>query len=184
VFLAGADAPDQIAQVIRALVTDPAFAAPPQKMRRPFEFLAALYRATGVTVGGTENSMHWQLSRAGWQQHTFPPPTGHPDRAQDWQAGTVLLRLVDYALYAHDDWFDGTASRLSDHLPAGIATMGELAAHWTQAAHGNPDDRMLIALAAMGSGPDDPIPDDPDARHDLSAVVLAFAALSPRFLYR
>ncbi len=39
VFLAAADAPDQMAQVLlRALVADPAFAAPPAKLRRPFEF--------------------------------------------------------------------------------------------------------------------------------------------------
>lgn len=79
VFLAHSDAPDQIAKAIRALVADPAFATPPTKFRRPFEFPAALYRASGAEVISPENACHWQLSRAGWTQHTFPPPSGHPD---------------------------------------------------------------------------------------------------------
>jgi len=56
VFLNAADAPDQIAQVIRAIVADPLFAStPPHKLRRPFEYLAAIYRATGAAMVIPEN---------------------------------------------------------------------------------------------------------------------------------
>jgi uncharacterized protein (DUF1800 family) len=98
VFLAHAEAPDQIAQVIRALVLSPDFAAPPTKLRRPFEVLAGLYRATGAEVENPENAWHWQLSRAGWKQHDFGPPTGHPDRLAAWTGASSLNRLVDLAL--------------------------------------------------------------------------------------
>jgi uncharacterized protein (DUF1800 family) len=183
VFLANAQAPDQIAQVLRALVAEPAFAAPPPKLRRPFEFLAALYRATGAEVTGTENGWRWQLSRAGWHQHGFPPPTGHPDRAEDWQGTTTLLRLVEFALYAHDDWFGATSSRLSGEVPAKIGTPGALARHWSERLTGTPDP-MAEALAAIGVLPDDPLPRDETSRHDLSAVAVAFAALTPAFVFR
>ncbi len=174
VFLAGQDAPDQIAQVIRALSRDPAFAAPPTKLRRPFEFLAALYRATGAEMTGTENGWNWQLLRAGWHQHSFPPPTGHSDMAEDWQSSTTLLRLVDYALFAHDDWFGATGSRLD----APGQTLDDLARHWTERLTGNP---QTDVLALVGADPAEALGAD---RHDQSVVAVAFAALTPAFLFR
>lgn len=183
VFLAHAEAPDQIAQVLRALVADPAFAAPPPKLRRPFEFLAALCRATGAEVTGTENGWRWQLSRAGWHQHGFPPPTGHPDRTEDWQGTTTLLRMVEFALHGHDDWFGMTATRLSGAIPSKVGTLGALAAHWSGRLTGTADP-MRGTLAAIGLSPDDPLPAEETARHDLSATMVAFAALSPAFVFR
>jgi len=177
-------APDQIAQVVRLLALDPGFAAPPSKMRRPFEFLAALYRASGVKVGGQDTSYHWQLSQAGWLQHTFPPPSGHPDRQEAWASGTVLLRLVDYALYAHDGWFGCTMSRLSGTIPADARTLGDLARDRAMRCHGVADDPLAELWAGIGAAPDDPLPQDEAGRHDLAATSLAFAALSPQFLFR
>jgi len=184
VFLSAGDAPDQIAQVIQALVSDPAFAAPPTKIRRPFEYLAALYRASGAKVAAPENAFHWQLSRAGWLQHTFPPPTGHPDRSEDWNTGSTMLRIVDLSLYAHDDWFGCTTTRLSEILPQDAMTLGDLVAFWTIRLQGNATDPIPELLTASGGNPADPLPDDPQSRHDLSAAAVAFAALSPQFLFR
>lgn len=179
VFLGAVEAPDQIAQVIRALTADPAFAAPPTKLRRPFEMLAALYRATAAEITGTENGWRWQLDRAGWHQHGFAPPTGHPDRAEDWQGSSTLLRLVDYALYAHEPWFGATESRLS---PEG-ATMGDLAAFWTARLTGTPDP-MTAVLRQLDIDPADPLPEAEVERHDASIFAVALAAVSPAFLYR
>ena len=180
VFLAAHDAPDQIAQVIRALVLDPAFAAPATKLRRPFEVMAALYRATGAEITGTELGWNWQLLRAGWHQHTLAPPTGHSDMAEDWQSSTTLLRLVDYALYGHDDWFGATTSRLG--LPEGARTLGDLARHWTGALTGTPDP-MSDVLTLFGLTEEAPL-GDAEATHDQSVVAVAFAALTPAFLFR
>ena len=113
VFLEATDAPDQIAQVMRVLVLSPDFAAPPTKLRRPFEFLAAIYRATGAEITATENGFHWQLSRAGWRQHEYGPPTGHPDRTAAWTGSSTLNRYVDMALSGLEDWFDGAEADLS-----------------------------------------------------------------------
>ena len=183
-FLQTADAPDQIAQLIRAIVADPEFAAPPGKIRRPFEFLAAIYRASGVKVVSAEMDFHWQLARAGWQQHTFPPPTGHPDTLADWNTGTLILRYVDYALSAHDEWFGSTTSRLSAKLPDDVRTLGALMQIWASAFHGTARDAAPEFFAELGINPDDPLPDDETERHDYSVIAIAFAALSPQFLYR
>ncbi len=185
-FLDQAAAPDQIAQVIRALVADPAFAAPPAKLRRPFEFLAALFRATGAEVAATEAGWSWELARAGWRQHTFPPPTGHPDRTEDWSAGVVMLRLADLAVYAHEPWMEWVAKPLSELGPAAGLTVADMAADWHQRLTGTelPDPGTLAeGLRAAGVDPDW-VPDTPEDRSAVSAGLVAAAALTPAFLYR
>ncbi len=183
-FLQTADAADQIAQLIRAIVADPEFANPPGKIRRPFEFLAAIYRASGVKVASTEMDFHWQLARAGWQQHTFPPPTGHPDTLDAWNTSTLILRYVDYALAAHDDWFGSTTSRLSGKVPDEVQTLGKLMRFWSAELHGTAADASPEFFAAMEINPDDALPPDETERHDYSTVAIALAALSPQFIYR
>jgi len=181
-WLAHADAPDQIAQVVRTLALDPAFDAPPAKLRRPFEFLAALYRATGAEVIASGNDWHWHLARAGWQQHTYPPPNGPSDQTADWATGNTLRRLTDLALNAHKEWFATATARPT--LPPDIAHFGGAAAHWSRALHGTPMDPLPEFLAAAGLAPQDRLPADPTERADLSTAMLAFAALSPQFMFR
>lgn len=181
-WLAHADAPDQIAQVVRTLALDPAFDAPPAKLRRPFEFLAALYRATGAEVIASGNDWHWHLARAGWQQHTYPPPNGPSDQTADWATGNTLRRLTDLALNAHEEWFATATARPT--LPPDIAHFGGAAAHWSRALHGAPMDPLPEFLAAAGLAPQDRLPADPTERADLSTAMLAFAALSPQFMFR
>lgn len=178
VFLQAADAPDQVAQVLRALVTDPAFAATPAgKLRRPFEFLAALYRASGAEVTGTTNAQQWQLMRAGWRQHEYRVPTGHPDVMAAWTGASSLNRLVDYALYAHDDWFG--VARLDTSSPAPGESVGAFANRFS-AAFG------ATGLApALGLDPAQPVAEfSPEERHGIAAGAMAFAALTPAFLLR
>jgi uncharacterized protein (DUF1800 family) len=180
VFLRTADTPDQIAQVVTALATDPAFDAAPAKRRRPFEFLAALYRASGAEVLPADTGYAWQLARAGWTQHGVAPPTGHPDRAADWSSGAVLLRQVDLALAAHEPWFG-----LTGPLPLPEAdTFGALARHWSLRLHGQAGDGIAPVLSAWGAGEGDALPAAADERQAVSAMMVAFAALSPQFLFR
>jgi uncharacterized protein (DUF1800 family) len=186
VFLQHAEAPDQIAQMIRAIVADPAFdATPPEKFRRPFEFLAGLYRATGVDMTATELGFDWQLSRAGWHQHTYGPPTGHPDRASRWSGASVMARMVDLALYAHDDWFGTTTTRLSDIAPKG-ASFDDLARFWVTRLHGPSANPAMTHLAEAFGITDGaaPMTLTDDEAQGLSVSIVAFAAVSPQFMFR
>lgn len=179
VFLAAKDAPDQIAQVIRALVLDTRFAAvPPGKLRRPFEVLAGLYRATGAEVTGTENAQQWQLMRAGWRQHEYGPPTGHPDTLDKWTGASSLNRVVDLALYAHDDWF-GVGTVNFSALPE--ETLGQFIARWA-GRFGVSD---MGFAAEMGVDPSARMTDLSDEeRNGIASASIAFAALTPQFLLR
>lgn len=183
-FLATTDAPDQIAGLVRTIVADPSFTTPATKLRRPFEYLAALYRSTGAEVASPENAFHWNLSRAGWRQHTFPPPTGHPDTLDDWNTGALLLRYVDYAVSAHEDWFGVTTTRLSSQVPTEVTTLGELMDYWAMRLHGQAANPGTELFTELGVSPEDPLPDDEAERHNYSVVAVALAALSPQFLFR
>ncbi len=181
-YQAHIDSPDQMAHLIRALVAHPDWAAPPSKLRRPFEFLTALYRASGAKISNPSNDYHWQLERIGWRQHSFPAPTGHPDTSEDWQSGTLLLRLTEVALFAHDDWFGGTSTQL-DALPENTQTWGDLAAHWTTRLTSEPNS-LPEFFDALGVSEADVLPTDPTELHEASATALAFAALTPAFFTR
>ncbi|MBA3908799.1 MAG: DUF1800 domain-containing protein [Rhodobacter sp.] len=184
-FLATVDAPDQIAQVLRVLVLSPEFEAPPSKLRRPFEFLAALYRATGVEVVTPQNEWAFQLSGAGWHQHDHGPPTGHPDRLEAWTGSSTLNRMVDIALYAHETWFGGTASDLGTLATEDEAAMDFLHRHASALA---PEvAASAVAEVATVYGIDAGTPASNYAaedRHDAAASAIAFAALTPEFLLR
>lgn len=184
-FLAHAGADDQIAQVLRVLVLSPDFAAPPSKLRRPFEFLAGLYRATGAEVTATENGFLWQLGRAGWRQHAYGPPTGHPDRIEAWAGASTLNRIVDLAISAFEDWFDGADADLS--RPAGdAATLGAFAAQHAEAlAPGQGADIAAELTRAFGVDPAAPLDAlSTEDRRGLGRSAVAFAALTPGFLLR
>jgi uncharacterized protein (DUF1800 family) len=186
VFLAQVNAPDQIAQVVTAIVHDPAFAStPPAKFRRPFEFLAGLYRATGVEVDSPDLAWDWQLQQAGWKQHSYGPPTGHPDRASRWSSASTMARMVDYALYAHDDWFGCTTTPLATLAPTG-ASFDDLGRYWTERLLG-PGAAADVADLAKAFGIEDratPMTLTDEEMQGLSATFIAFAAISPDFMLR
>ncbi len=177
------DAPDQIAQVIRAIVAHPEFdATPPTKLRRPFEFVAAIYRATGVDVAPQHDDLFWALENAGWTQHLVHPPTGHSDKTEDWANTRLVNGLVNLGMGAHSDWLDATRQRL-DGAPDGARDLAGLLRHW--------EDRFLVphggfgdVLARLDASPDDPLPDNPEELSQLNAVLVTAAALGPEFLFR
>ncbi|MEZ5777014.1 MAG: DUF1800 domain-containing protein [Paracoccaceae bacterium] len=173
---------DQIAKVIRAIVLDPEFAqTPPQKLRRPFEFLVALYRATGAEIAAKDMQFNWYLGRGGWTQHDVHAPTGHSDLSADWANTRCLNATVDLALYAHDDWF--TVAAFDAAATHGAKTWGELAAYW--AVRFGPDPAALAdGLAYVDGTPDEALPDDSGHVAWANRTLISLAALTPAHLFR
>lgn len=187
VFLAATEAPDQIAQVVRALVLSSEFDAPPTKLRRPFEVLAAILRAAGAEVVSPESGWHWELARAGWRQHECGPPTGHPDRMTAWTGASSLNRLVDLALYALEDWW-GTARLDLSPLAGPDETLRAFLARHAAGLSAPAADGIAaeIGTAYLGvEGLDGPAQaQSDDQRHNAARMAMAFAALTPEFLFR
>ncbi len=181
-FSQNVDAPDQIAQVIRTIVLHDEFAAtPPTKIRRPFEFLAAIYRASGAEVTAPTADVLWHLEQAGWTQHTVVPPTGHSDHTEDWANSRTLNGLINLALYAHRDWLGGQRYR-SGTLQS-TASLPDLIEE-VEDRFAAPVGTVRAACEQMGIATDQPLPDDPDARSWVVGVMHAAAALQPQFVLR
>lgn len=184
VFLAASEAPDQIAQVVRALVLSPEFEAPPAKVRRPFEYMAGLYRATGAKVDATDNGFAGLLARAGWRQHQYALPTGHPDRNAPWTGAGTLNRIIELTLDAHEDWFDGASVDLAAVAPDETLE-AFLRRHAGALVPARGSEVATEVLRLEGMSPRFVAARlDGEQRHELARQAIAFAALTPDFLLR
>ncbi|HIP24698.1 MAG TPA: DUF1800 family protein, partial [Rhodobacteraceae bacterium] len=181
VFASAVHDEDQIAQVIRAIVLSEEFATTtPAKLRTPFEFVIALFRATGTQVKEPQYDLHWQLERAGWTQHQVRPPTGHSDHSADWANTRALNKMVDFALYAHDGDLDG----IQFSPKVAVKTWGAYAEHWARALQAPPD-TVKAFLKGMELDYSDDLPfDDDDYLLWGANSAIALAALTPHFMFR
>jgi uncharacterized protein (DUF1800 family) len=187
VWSGNVDADDQISKVIRAIVLSPEFSqTPPRKIKRPFEFLASLYRATDAEVSPTSLGFIWELSKAGWNQHEFRPPTGHSDVADYWANTNLISGFVNMALNAFEDWNDVGKAKFANALPNGNMRVDAAAQFWISRVLSV--DHSLEDAAAMlkqiGVAADADLPTEPNQREHVLRGVIASAALSPEFLFR
>jgi uncharacterized protein (DUF1800 family) len=186
-WMAHADAPDQIARVVRSIAMLPEFASrPPRKLKRPFEFLVSFYRAVGAEVNSPELGYLWMLSRAGWNQHECRPPTGHADESEHWATTAMISTYADVVLNALEDWSQAGHVNFSELLPAGpvsaVQSYQQISKRFTGNELPEADAKALVKLmmedeAAM-------MPDDKDGREWVVRGFVAAAAMTPQFLFR
>ncbi|MEJ6404998.1 DUF1800 domain-containing protein [Yoonia sp. 2307UL14-13] len=174
-----AAADDQIAHVLRTAILHPEFSATqPAKLRRPFEYLAAIYRASGAQVISPSTDFDWHLTRAGWTQHQVKPPTGHSDLTVDWANTRTLNGMVGLALYAHEDWMNAQ-ERDSGSL-GDFGSLNALIAH-VETRFGAVTGTVRKALATLEVNG---LPEDREDRVWVTGVANAAAALQPQFMLR
>jgi uncharacterized protein (DUF1800 family) len=186
-WLDNVKADDQIAKIIRAIVLSKEFAdAEPRKLKRPFEFLASFYRAVGAQIASPNLEFVWVLSKAGWNQHEFRPPTGHPDHSEHWANTNLVSGFVNIALNALEDWNGAAKADLFAALPEGQANIASGIRYWAARIQGAepPDEAVSAILAQLSDDPYAPLPDDPGEREHMLRGIAAAAALSPQFLFR
>ncbi|MDQ5769920.1 DUF1800 family protein [Thiothrix subterranea] len=96
-FLAQASAPDQIAQVLRVILTSPEFYATENinsKVKTPLEFVTASVRATHAQ--GTYADLPAAVKRMGMDLYQYPLPTGYSDTGDDWVSSAALQERVRF----------------------------------------------------------------------------------------
>jgi uncharacterized protein (DUF1800 family) len=187
VFVEHHDAPDQIAKVVRHIALSPQFAEKkPEKLRRPFEFIAALYRMSGAEVTSPGMSFVFALWQCGWAQHECRPPTGHADRNEHWANTNYISGLTNIALNAFEDWAEAGAFSPAEHLPDGLLKTKDAAAFLMKRLVSEETALHLAAdlTAAFDGDPDALLPDNKDERNQKLRTMLAMAALHSEFLYR
>jgi uncharacterized protein (DUF1800 family) len=184
-FLAARDAPDQIAQIVRLIALSDEFRdAPAAKMKRPIEFYAGLCRAFDARILTSGNAFDL-LARAGWNQHEWRPPTGHPDHSSHWANTNTLSTLASLAINAFEDWFATSRQTLPGVNRDEIGTAGKLAEAVSAAFFGDGvDGAFVTALASTIGAPDDPLDEDEGSRLWQARTMIALAALTPEFMLR
>ncbi len=186
-WLLHVDADDQIGKVIQTIVLSPEFSSTaPRKLKRPFEFLASFYRATGAEVASPSLNFIWDLSKAGWNQHEFRPPTGHPDTADYWANTNLISGFVNMSLQALEEWMEAGQAHLSAALPQGTSKMGAAFQFWvSRITHSDPPPETVASiLEHLGFDANAELPGDAGTREHVLRGVVAAAALTPQFLFR
>jgi uncharacterized protein (DUF1800 family) len=186
VWMKHVDAPNQIAIVLRAIILSPAFSdLGPTKLKRPFEFLASFYRATGAEVSSPGLDYIWSLQKAGWMQHEFRPPTGHPDKAEYWANTNLISGYVDLALNALEDWNGTAKATLSSQMPKEVTRMADAVHYWSgRLQQDASSDSVQNVLAVFTENAEENLPDDQQEREKLLRLVVATASLNSQFLFR
>jgi uncharacterized protein (DUF1800 family) len=184
-FLSLADDPDQIAKTIKFIAMSPEFSVgEATKMKRPFEFLVSLYRATGAEIVGMGSALD-TLARAGWRIHEWRPPTGHPDVASYWANTNTISVTTQMAVIALEDWFACGKTSLFGGDRAALKTNADLARYWSEAMLAQkPDEAFVMALAEAIGAPDDALAEDEGGRQWQARTVIALAAITPEFMLR
>ena len=173
---------DQIAQVVRTIVTSPEFkASRGVKIRRPLALVAGFTRATGLDLVPTEPLLNG-IANAGQRLFGYAPPTGLPDR-RDLFLGTNAMRQrwqLVLAL-AENNWGTGVIEPARLMGPA-ATTPRAAAAFWLTAMTGSYDPAAIEALASgLGWPPDTPLPPNQPNTQKQLARIAGLAAMAPGF---
>jgi uncharacterized protein (DUF1800 family) len=197
VFEAAVDDDDQLAQVVRTVLTSSEFLNTwGEKIKRPFEVAVHALRAASAEFSfrldeSETDSFLWKYDQAGQPLFSWRAPNGYSDHKEDWQSAAPrvqLWRLCNWLVDAEDD-SDTHLLDVVAQTPPGIRSANELASYWIErvlrtqmpaAEHAE-----LVQFMAQGHNPDNdlPIDGDWDTRERLRAMV-ALIFMSPSFLWR
>ncbi len=200
IFTAQKDAPDQLKQVMEAILLSAAFKSTwGEKIKRPFEFAAGALRALNTDhfflVDTTPtNNFFWLYQAMGQELFYMHVPTGYPDDKEDWTgSGSMLFRwrlanwLVDDSLNlgtAYDYWSD-----LIAQTPSNIRTPNALVDFWSNRVLGRAltgsNRQTAVDFMAQGRNPDFDLPldTDGDTQERLRSMV-GLILNSPDFQWR
>jgi uncharacterized protein (DUF1800 family) len=92
VFLSQANAPDQLAKVVRAIVLSDGFRATwAEKIKRPFEATVSMLRAIDVDFTRLPGKFYSVYEQMGQPLFGHPAPNGHGDFRRNWSGTTATL---------------------------------------------------------------------------------------------
>jgi uncharacterized protein (DUF1800 family) len=185
VWIAQQHAPDQIGQTVRAIVLAPEFAHTwGQKLKRPFELVAALLRATGTTVTAGHD-LSWAISGRGQDLFAWPAPNGLPDHSAFWLSTQITLGRWSLPVELLNGWYESAAVDLWAHTPTD-ASVRSIVQHWCARLLGRSAPASTAALLAtfFAQGGDLDAPpafDDDSDRSERLAYLIALIAATPEF---
>ncbi len=176
------EAPDQIAQTVRAILLTPDFLKlTGGKPRRPLVLVSAFARGIGLDLTPTDTLLG-ELNNAGQRLFGYPPPTGLPDAREQFLGANAMRRRWGLALgMAENQW--GTGSIDWSARFQGVPTPRGAVAHFLANLTGVADPVAISAIVdGLGWQQDAPIaePGSPDLNKRLARLA-AYAAMVPAF---
>ncbi len=149
-YLANLDAPDQLRRVTQAIISHPGFWATwGEKVKRPFEIIAATLRATQAEWSSNE-SFAWYTGSTGQKLWEWGPPTGYPDFKEAWLSSHQILRRWSFQKALLEGRVKGTTVDLAAQTPAAETTPHGLAGWWAERLLGyRPGDVDIASWARL-----------------------------------
>ncbi|CAN5455912.1 DUF1800 domain-containing protein [soil metagenome] len=183
-----ANAPDQIAQTIRAIATSDEFAATwGRKVKRPLEFVASLLRCTEVEFTPDGDFM-WTVDQSNQRIFNWPAPDGHPDSQGFWLGASTMLARWKMPVAVTDGWFHPMRTQLMRAMPNDQMTCRQVAEFWAIRVLGyTPADSTLATLvefASHGTSPDALLPGGERENLERIGQLVALVAMTPEFHLR
>jgi uncharacterized protein (DUF1800 family) len=185
-WLASRTAPDQIRQVLRAILNAPEFLQTPgNKLRRPYELTVGFVRATGGVM--TPNSRVFSLTdQAGYPMFGWPTPDGIPDTNADWLNTNSILCSWNLCLGIYEPWFQGAQAVLASQVPRTATTADQIIGYWSQRMLGgslSPQSYATILKDAT-TPPSGITRAPPEFYEEAMRRLVALIAATPEFVYR
>jgi uncharacterized protein (DUF1800 family) len=185
VFTAARSAPDQLTQVVRALVVSDEFLTHPRlAVRRPFEATVAMLRATEATFFPSEPFLE-QYARAGQRLFAWRTPDGYPMAPERWAGSTPMLERFRLANQVCSNAIDGVRVDLLAPCPPERTPRAIAAAWLARAVGGGSDEQTLHTVAqvlAQGRSIDAALPEALLRERLPTAAALVF--MTPGFQWR
>ncbi len=192
VFLAAQDAPDQLKQVVRAIVLSEAFQQTwGEKIKRPLEAAVSLLRALEVDLRAVPDSLYWYLDGLGQAPFGRRPPDGYPDKREAWANTMGLLTRWNFSVALVEGWIGDERGRslqvdVRAQTPAELHTAYELVDYWANRLLGRPlppEDREAVAAFMAGEFSPEAALDEDYLAWRLKGLV-ELIAMSPEFHLR
>lgn len=194
VFLDRWEAPDQLRQVVRAILRSDEYRATwGEKSKRPFETAVALLRATDGDLPFTPddsltNDFLWLYRQTGHELFARQTPDGYPDTREAWNdigSRATTWRLIGWLMEqkAGERYLVDAAAR----TPDGVRSAADIADFWILRLLGRPmedkERREIVRFMAQGYQGDLDLPLNEETRSRLQSMV-ALIAMSPAFSWR
>ncbi len=190
IWLANLKSPDQIKQVLKAILTSEEFKQNAgQKSKRPFELLISTFRALQMDLQPNQ-TLVYLFAQTGQTPFMWATPTGHPDVATYWHTPNLLLSRWNVLMsLLGEDWHKITKPELVNKMPTTLKTAREITEYWLN--------RFLPAgyseklkqkasnfIAGGGDIDDEPFFYNNDERNHKILNMIALMAMSPEFQRR
>lgn len=183
VFLAQRRAPDQLKQVISAIVRSPEFAQSwGQKIKRPLEATAASLRALNAQWTPSNDNL-WIPDWMGQGLYAHPAPDGPADFKEVWSGSLNMLRRWQLARALTHNWNDFIKVDLQGQHPKTLLTPGAVTDFWARRLLGRSlgtAGRAAVMRQLAGDG-DLTSPLQFDVLKDRLMDAVALIVISPEF---